>query len=109
FSGSDPGWLQVNGVEVARLVSVIQSNKGICDYYFDDLTSDPAIPTSVGLSFESPQVYDMMWRTSYIDTAARYILGGLDQDYSETDFGQAVVGMDLVHGNVYDLPDTNNY
>ncbi|MFI5201200.1 MAG: hypothetical protein ACHQNE_02290, partial [Candidatus Kapaibacterium sp.] len=111
FSSGQRSGLQLNGPGgQAAVVSASSSNIGTMDFYLEDVQHDNTITTTSSLSFEGAQFLNTTgetWRNSYIDVPDRYVVGGLDADYSASDFSTQLGR--ITAGNAYDIPDDAVY
>jgi hypothetical protein len=94
YSSSGQSGLQLNGADnKAHVVSVSNGNSGIIDFLLDDKQRSATITSASGLDFEGAQNFDDTWRNSLVDVNGRYVVGGLNNDYSASEFTSAYSGM----------------
>ncbi len=111
FTSAQMSGLQLNGSDgQAHVVSASSANAGIMDFYLEDVENDPTITVSSGISFEGAQFLNgtssATYRTSLMDGAQRYIPGGLDSDFSATNFQKT---LDTASTPNYDIPNDAAY
>jgi hypothetical protein len=112
WSSNQPSGLSLSG---GTAVSETPRNPAMTDFLVDDKEHDATITTASGISFEAPQVFNDAtpgWRRSHVDIPDRYVVRGLDTDYSAASFASQFATMkadpDNV-GNAYDIPNDNVY
>jgi hypothetical protein len=114
FSSNGFSALELNGSGgQATVVSASAVNAPLIDFYLEDFQHDPTITTASGISFEGAQFLNggaVTYRTSYFDNNdVTYLVGGLDADYSATDFSTQIAAIASTQGNAYDVPNDAVY
>jgi hypothetical protein len=108
YSSPNPAGLQLNGADGhAHVLNVTSQNLSSLDFLLDDVQRDPTITSPSGLAFEGPQIFDATLRSTFIDQAGRYVVGGLDADFSSFDFSSFFNGSHTA--NEFDLPATFDF
>jgi len=93
-----PSALQLNGPSGAQAVS--SSSASSVDFVLHSISGDPTLPS--GISFETTEAFDATYpHVNYIDGAANYIPGGLDNSWRSTPYP------DTGTSAAYDLPLDN--
>ncbi len=111
FSSSQASGLILSGGQ-ASVVSASSANASTMDLYLEDAQHDPTITTASGLSLESPAFLNggsATYRSSFMDGPSRYVVGGLDADYSATDFSTQLNSVVTGGVNSYDIPNDAVY
>jgi hypothetical protein len=114
FSSNGLSGLVLNGPgNQAQVVSAASANIGTMDFYLEDIQHDNTITSPSGISFEGAQFLDegsVTYRTSYFDNNDKtYLVGGLDADYSPTNFATQIAAISTTQGNAYDIPSDAVY
>jgi hypothetical protein len=111
FSSSGTSGLILGGGQ-ASVVSASSANAGTMDLYLEDIQHDPTITSTSGISLESTDFLNgssATYRKSFMDGAATYVVGGLDSDYSSSDFSSQLNGAVGGAVNAYDIPNDAGY
>ncbi len=114
FSSNGLSGLQLNGAGgQATVVSAAGANSSGMDFYLEDAQHDNTITTASGISFEGAQFLNggaLTYRTSYFDNNdLTYLVGGLNADYSASDFSTQIAAIASTQGNAYDIPNDAVY
>lgn len=105
YSSSQPSGLLLTATG-ASAVSVTNS---AMDFYLEDAEHNSDIPTPPGLSFESAVELHSNFNESIMDSAPRYVIGGLTMDYASTDFTTIMSRIAAYRGHTYDISNASNY
>lgn len=97
----------------AQVVSASSANSGTMDFYLEDIQHDNTITSPSGISFEGAQFLNggsATYRTSYFDENDNtYLVGGLNADYSVTNYSTQLAAIGSTQGNAYDIPNDAVY
>jgi hypothetical protein len=125
YSGTGASALILNGAAGTAQVVSLKNNPTApttVDFIFDD-TADvnsldnngvSLINSPTGMTFETAQAYDNTWKHLWVNTDAHYVVGGLDSDWSATDYSSAVDAITAItdetkRGDEFPIPSDNGY
>lgn len=100
-STSDPSGLSV-GPMMASTINL--ANGATADFVLESYAGDPTLPS--GISLVSSNVHNAAWRDTKVNGKAFYVVGGLNNNFSMTDYKTS---MDTATMNAFDIPNDAVY